>query len=309
VDGGTPQTAEKATARRSRARTETLADLAAAQTLSTGSVDAYLASISRIPFLNAAEEQRLARRLRDNNDLQAAQQLVLSNLRFVAHVARGYLAYGLPLADLIQEGNVGLMKAVRHFDPDKGVRMISFAVHWIKAEIHEYVVRNWRIVKVATTKAQRKLFFSLRSMKQHVGWMNRAEVDAIAKQLKVPREEVLTMESRLTQPEVSFHGTPTGGEHGYGPEDYLTDGHDASTELEQTQWSAQLERRMNKALVALDDRSRDIVMRRWLHRGRKAQLHELADKYGVSAERIRQIQSHAFAQMRAHMSASDALAA
>ena len=307
MDGGTEPIAVHVA--RPIASAEGPADLTAARTLSAGGLDAYIASISRTPCLDADEEVRLSRRLRDDCDLQAAQQLVLSNLRFVVHVARGYLGYGLPLADLIQEGNVGLMKAVKRFDPEKGVRLLSFAVHWIRAEIYDYVVRNWGIVKVATTKAQRKLFFRLRGMKQRPGWLNRAEVAAVARELDVTTEDVLTMESRLSQPQVSFATAPADGERGYGPEDYLSDGRDASSELEATQSSANLEGRMKQALVALDERSRDIVTRRWLHDGRKAELHELAEEYGISAERIRQIQNRAFMQMRAHLTAPGALAA
>jgi RNA polymerase sigma-32 factor len=266
--------------------------------LSGGSLDAYVAAVSGIPVLQADEEKRLAERLHRDNDLQAAQQLVLSNLRFVVHIARGYMGYGLQLADLIQEGNVGLMKAVKRFDPDKGVRLISFAVHWIKAEIHEYILRNWRLVKVATTKAQRKLFFNLRQMKHRLGWMNRAEVETVARELKVKPEEVLEMESRLAGQDLSFNATPSDGEDSYGPEDYLATSQDAYAEIEEAEWTELREDRMRNALVKLDDRSRDIIQRRWLRDDDKAGLQELADEYGVSAERIRQIEAAAMKKLR-----------
>ncbi|HVT35423.1 MAG TPA: RNA polymerase sigma factor RpoH [Nevskiaceae bacterium] len=263
-----------------------------------GSLDSYLAHVGRIPLLDAEEEKRLAERLHGHNDLKAAQQLVLSNLRFVVHIARGYLGYGLPLADLIQEGNIGLMKAVKRFDPKVGVRLISFAVHWIKAEIHEFVLKNWRIVRIATTKAQRKLFFNLRSSKQRLGWLNQAEVETIARDLKVKPEEVMQMESRLNGADVSFSATPADGEEAYVPEDYLADGSNAYEDIENAQWEEEREDKMRTALVALDDRSRDILNRRWLADGDKAGLQELADEYGVSAERIRQIEVAAMKKLR-----------
>lgn len=264
----------------------------------SGSLDAYIQSVSRIPLLSAEEETRLARRLRDENDLEAAQTLVLSNLRFVVHIARGYLGYGLGLADLIQEGNIGLMKAVKRFDPEVGVRLISFAVHWIKAEIHEFILRNWRIVKIATTKAQRKLFFKLRSAKQRLGWMSRKEVEAVARELKVKPEEVLQMESRLGGGDVSFSATAEDGEEAFVPEDYLADTHDQLAELEEAQWQETREARMRQALAQLDPRSRDIVERRWLAETKKAGLQELGEEYGVSAERIRQIEAAALKKLR-----------
>jgi RNA polymerase sigma-32 factor len=262
-----------------------------------GSIDAYIASVNALPVLDAEAEQRLARRLHEDNDLDAAQQLVLSNLRHVVHIARGYSGYGLPLADLIQEGNIGLMKAVKRFDPAVGVRLISFAVHWIKAEIHEYVVRNWRMVKIATTKAQRKLFFNLRRLKGRLGWMNREEVEAVAKDLKVKPEEVLQMESRLSGHDVSFSATPADGEDAYVPEDYLAAHGDAFEAMEQAEWTGRREAQMKQALTTLDDRARDILHRRWLT-DRKEGLQELADKYGVSAERIRQIEAQAMKKLR-----------
>jgi RNA polymerase sigma-32 factor len=264
----------------------------------TGSLDAYIASVNRVPVLDADAEKALAEKLRHDNDLDAAQQLVLSNLRHVVHIARGYMGYGLPLADLIQEGNIGLMKAVKRFDPGVGVRLISFAVHWIKAEIHEFVLKNWRIVKIATTKAQRKLFFNLRSAKNALGWLNREQAEAIAADLKVKPEEVFQMEARLGGGDVSFSAMPSDGEDAYMPEDYLADGHDAIAEIEQMEWQEAREAKMREALAGLDDRARDILMRRWLHDGEKAGLQELADEYGVSAERIRQIEAAAMKKLR-----------
>ncbi|MDR3419074.1 MAG: RNA polymerase sigma factor RpoH [Nevskia sp.] len=265
----------------------------------TGSLDAYIQSVGRIPLLSAEDETRLARKLHDENDLGAAQQLVLSNLRFVVHIARGYMGYGLQMSDLIQEGNVGLMKAVKRFDPDVGVRLISFAVHWIKAEMHEFILKNWRIVKIATTKAQRKLFFNLRKSKNHLGWMTQAEVEAVARDLKVKPEEVLQMESRLGGGDVSFSATAEDGdEHSYVPEDYLAASDDPSSDLEREDWNEQRESRMHAALATLDQRSRDILQRRWLSDGDKAGLQELGDEYGVSAERIRQIEAAAMKKLR-----------
>ncbi|TAM11761.1 MAG: RNA polymerase sigma factor RpoH [Nevskiaceae bacterium] len=267
-----------------------------------GSLDAYLQSLSHIPVLSPAEETQLARDLRDHDDLKAAQRLVLSNLRFVVHIARGYQGYGLPLADLIQEGNIGLMKAIKRFDPEVGVRLISFAVHWIKAEIHEYVLANWRIVKVATTKAQRKLFFNLRRAKQRLGWLHHDEVVAVAKDLNVKPEEVLRMESRLSGRDVSFSAGPADDDTAYMPEDYLAADDDPGATLEAADWNHQVEGRMQAALQQLDDRSRDIVTRRWLSRdGGKAGLKELGEEYGVSAERVRQIEAAAMKKMRTTM--------
>jgi RNA polymerase sigma-32 factor len=262
-----------------------------------GSIDAYISAVNALPVLDADAERQLALRLRDGNDLDAAQQLVLSNLRHVVHIARGYLGYGLPIADLIQEGNVGLMKAVKRFNPEVGVRLISFAVHWIKSDIHEYIVRNWRMVKIATTKAQRKLFFNLRRLKGRLGWMNRAEVEAVAKDLKVRPEDVLQMESRFAGADVSFSATPADGEEHYVPEDYLADSRDALAEIEHEEWTARREGTMKQALEALDERSRDIVSRRWL-KDEKEGLQELADKYGISAERVRQIEAGAMKKLR-----------
>ena len=262
-----------------------------------GSIDAYIAAVNALPALDAAAERRLALRLRDDQDLQAAQDLVLSNLRHVVHIARGYLGYGLPFADLVQEGNIGLMKAVKRFDPEVGVRLISFAVHWVKAEIHEYIVRNWRMVKIATTKAQRKLFFNLRRLKGRLGWMNRAEVEAVARDLKVRPEDVLQMEARLAGADLSFNATPEDGEGAYMPEDYLADTRDALAELEDAEWTARREQAMKGALESLDARARDIVQRRWLQDD-KAGLQALADQYGISAERVRQIESASMKKLR-----------
>jgi RNA polymerase sigma-32 factor len=265
----------------------------------TGSLEAYIGYVSQIPVLAPEEERQLARRLHDGKDLEAAQKLVMSNLRFVVHIARGYMGYGLQLGDLIQEGNIGLMKAVKRFDPNKGVRLISFAVHWIKAEIHEFILKNWRIVKIATTKAQRKLFFNLRSSKRQLGWLNQAEAAAIAADLHVKPEEVLQMEARLGGHDVSFSATPSSDEEEhYAPEDYLADRADEIGDIEQAEWQEQREGRMHQALETLDPRSRDIVQRRWLVEDDKTGLQELADEYGVSAERIRQIEVAAMKKLR-----------
>ena len=263
----------------------------------TGSIEAYIASVSRIAVLSPEDEREIAERLHREQDLEAAKTLVLSNLRFVVHIARGYKGYGLPLADLIQEGNVGLMKAVKRFDPQVGVRLISFAVHWIKAEIHEFILKNWRIVKIATTKAQRKLFFNLRSSKRRIGWMNREEVEAIAHDLKVRPEDVLQMEGRLGGQDVSFSATSSDDDDVYEPEAFIADLRDDYTDIEDAEW--QDEQGMHRALVQLDDRSRDILTRRWLaDEGDKAGLQVLGDEYGVSAERIRQIESAAMKKLR-----------
>ncbi|HEX4871508.1 MAG TPA: RNA polymerase sigma factor RpoH [Nevskiaceae bacterium] len=264
----------------------------------SGSLDAYIASVGQIPVLDVAEEQQLARRLREDQDLAAAQKLVLSNLRFVVHIARGYMGYGLQLADLIQEGNVGLMKAVKRFDPDVGVRLISFAVHWIKAEIHEFVLKNWRIVKIATTKAQRKLFFNLRSAKRGLGWLSPAEVESIAADLKVKPEEVLQMEARLGGGDVSFSASGSDDEDSYVPEDYLAVEEGGYAAIENGEVQDRQEEAMREGLKRLSERERDILMRRWLHEGEKTGLQELADEYGVSAERIRQIEVAAMKKLR-----------
>ena len=268
--------------------------------LQTGSLDAYIAAVREIPVLEAEEEQQLARQLQDRSDLQAAQALVLSNLRHVVHIARGYLGYGLPMADLIQEGNVGLMKAVKRFDPAVGVRLISFAVHWIKAEIHEFVLRNWRIVKIATTKAQRKLFFNLRRAKKRLGWMNAEEVRNVADDLGVKPEDVMAMESRLSGHDVAFDLSGNDDEDSYAPEQWLTDhSADPTESLADDEWQSRQENRLQTAIAKLDDRSRDIIQSRWLHGDEAKQgLQSLADKYGVSAERVRQIEVAAMKKLR-----------
>jgi RNA polymerase sigma-32 factor len=269
---------------------------------SLGSVDHYIQAVNRFPLLTAEQEVELGRRLRDSNDLDAARQMVLSHLRLVVAISRNYLGYGLPQADLIQEGNVGLMKAVRRFDPERGVRLVSFALHWIRAEIHEYVLRNWRLVKVATTKAQRKLFFNLRSMKTGPGALTRKEATAIAKDLGVKPEEVFEMETRLSGKDVALDPQPGDEGEMLTPIAYLTD-----TEAEPAQILERLESAQNRsdglraALSKLDSRSRDVIEARWLREDDKATLQQLADQYGVSAERIRQIESKALKIMRGQM--------
>ena len=267
------------------------------------SLESYIQAVSQVPMLSAEEEQDLARRLQLRNDLEAAQRLIVAHLRFVVHIARGYLGYGLPLGDLIQEGNIGLMKAVKRFDPAHGVRLVSFAVHWIRAEIHEFILRNWRIVKVATTKAQRKLFFKLRGSKKRLGWLNNEEVNTVARELGVSPDNVLEMESRLSGHDVSFDPTPeTDGNDeidSYAPSAYLRDEQaDPSETLEQEDWEDQTVSRLGAALERLDPRSRDIVQRRWLNDD-KPTLHELAAEYQVSAERIRQLETNAMKKLRA----------
>nr|WP_293856951.1 RNA polymerase sigma factor RpoH [Steroidobacter sp.] len=265
-----------------------------------GSLDSYIDRVSRIPVLTREEELDLARRLRNEEDLDAARKLVLSHLRFVVHIARGYSGYGLPVGDLIQEGNVGLMKAVKRFDPDVGVRLVSFAVHWIRAEIHEYVLRNWRLVKIATTKSQRKLFFNLRKFKKNLGWLNDAETKAIASDLGVTTAEVTDMEQRLSSRDLSFDPAPDADEEdgSYSPSAYLQHPEaDPSVAVEREQWDEDTAERLSQALETLDDRSQHILRSRWMQE-EKSTLHELADKYGVSAERIRQIEANAIKKLR-----------
>ncbi|PCI06444.1 MAG: RNA polymerase sigma factor RpoH [Gammaproteobacteria bacterium] len=268
--------------------------------LSAGTLDAYISQIHGIPVLTGEEERELALRLEHQNDLAAAQQLIMSNLRFVIKIARGYTGYGLPLSDLIQEGNIGLMKAVKRFSASHEVRLISYAVHWIKSEIHEFVLRNWRIVKVATTKPQRKLFFKLRSSKKRLGWFTRDEVNDVAKMLGVKPETVLEMESRLSGSDVTFD-PPTNDsddEHHFTPAAYLTDNSlDPAHLLEHDDHRSQELSLMSDSLQTLDARSQDIITRRWLNED-KATLHELADVYQISAERIRQIEKNALNKMR-----------
>ena len=268
--------------------------------ISAGSIDAYIQAVNRIPMLSAEEERALATRLREKNDLEAAGQLVLSHLRLVVSVARGYLGYGLPHADLIQEGNIGLMKAVKRFDPQRGVRLVSFAIHWIKAEIHEHILRNWRLVKVATTKAQRKLFFNLRSMKQGLAPLTAAEIRHVATTLKVKPEEVTEMETRLSGRDVAFEADDNDDETAYAPVHYLAADPDAepSRILEAEQDGKVDAAGLHSALAVLDPRSRRIVEARWLKEKGGATLHDLAAEFKISAERIRQLEVKAMGRMR-----------
>jgi RNA polymerase sigma-32 factor len=270
-----------------------------------GSLDSYISAVHRIPVLSLDEEQSLARRFRDDADLDAAKQLVMSHLRFVVHVARGYNGYGLQLSDLIQEGNIGLMKAVKRFDPDQGVRLVSFAVHWIRAEMHEFILRNWRIVKVATTKAQRKLFFNLRKSKKRLGWMNAEEVRVVAHDLGVPEATVREMESRLSGRDVGFEAPADADDDDKpAPAAFLVDeGADPYDNLAEEDASNNQMGALSSALGNLDARSRDIIQRRWLAEDSKATLQDLADEYGVSAERIRQIEANAMKKMRVAIAA------
>ncbi len=269
-----------------------------------GSLDAYIQAVGSIPVLSKEDEQALAMRFRDDGDLDAARELVLAHLRFVVHIAKGYTGYGLPLGDLIQEGNVGLMKAVKRFDPEYGVRLVSFAVHWIRAEIHEFVLRNWRIVKVATTKAQRKLFFNLRKAKKSLAWLSHDETEAVARDLGVSPREVTEMERRLSARDAIFDPAPDADDdHTFTPAAYLPSPEaDPATLIENADWTDDASERMAAALTTLDERSRDIVESRWLS-DRKQTLHELADQYGVSAERIRQIEANAMKKLRLAMTA------
>ncbi len=264
-----------------------------------GSLDAYISAVYRIPVLSAEEEKQLAERYHAENDLDAARQLIAAHLRFVVHVARGYSGYGLQLGDLIQEGNIGLMKAVKRFDPEHGVRLVSFAVHWIRAEMHEFILKNWRIVKVATTKAQRKLFFNLRKNKKRLGWMNAGEVKTVAEELGVPEKTVLEMESRLSGRDVGFDApVDADDDERPAPAAFLVD--DSADPYQNVADNSQAESRQETLMVALQDldpRSRDIIQRRWLTDD-KITLQELADEYGVSAERIRQIEAAAMKKMR-----------
>jgi RNA polymerase sigma-32 factor len=270
-----------------------------------GSFDAYMDKVSRIPVLSREDESVLARRFRDEGDLDAARQLVLSHLRFVVHIARGYSGYGLPLGDVVQEGNVGLMKAVKRFDPDVGVRLVSFAVHWIRAEIHEYVLRNWRLVKVATTKAQRKLFFNLRKLKKNLAWLSAEETQAVARDLNVSPAEVTEMEKRLAARDLSFDPVPDSSEDGdetYSPAAYLpAPDSDPAVQIENAEWDDATGDRLQAAMQTLDARARDILVSRWSGDA-KATLHDLAGKYGVSAERVRQIEANAIKKLRGLMS-------
>jgi RNA polymerase sigma-32 factor len=269
-----------------------------------GSLDAYIDKVARIPVLAREEELKLATRFRDENDLEAARELVLSHLRFVVHIARGYSGYGLPIGDLVQEGNVGLMKAVKRFDPTVGVRLVSFAVHWIRAEIHEYVLRNWRLVKIATTKAQRKLFFNLRKAKKNLAWLSAEETRAVAKDLGVTPAEVTQMEQRLSARDVAFDPAPENDddESVYSPSAYLpAPDADPAVAVEREQWDGASSTRLTHALATLDARSRTIVERRWLDDDKKSTLHELAAEFSVSAERIRQLETNALKKLKAAM--------
>ena len=268
--------------------------------VTAASIDSYIQSVHQLPVLTVAEEKELAFRLRDDEDLDAARMLILHNLRFVIKVARGYNGYGLPLADLVQEGNVGLMKAVKRFDPTMNVRLVSFAVHWIRAEMHEYILRNWKIVKVATTKAQRKLFFNLRSSKKRLGWLNLKEVNDVADTLGVTSKDVLEMEKRMSGQDLGFDLAPgqSDDDNAYSPSLYLkTEELDPSEVLEAEDWQDHKQTLFRKALAQLDDRSKDILASRWLV-DKKATLQELAGKYGISAERIRQLEANAISKIR-----------
>jgi RNA polymerase sigma-32 factor len=270
-----------------------------------GSLDAYIQAVGSIPVLSKEDEQALSHRFREEEDLQAARELVMAHLRFVVHIAKGYTGYGLPLADLIQEGNVGLMKAVKRFDPSFDVRLVSFAVHWIRAEIHEYVLRNWRIVKVATTKAQRKLFFNLRKAKKSLAWLSHAETQAVAKDLGVSPKEVTEMERRLTARDAIFDPAPDtrDEENAFTPAAYLPAANsDPAILVEDSDWHDDATSRMADAIETLDDRSRHILESRWLTDD-KMTLHELAAEYGVSAERIRQIEVNAIKKLKSAMNA------
>ena len=271
-----------------------------------GNIDAYISAVNRLPMLTHDEEISLAQQLRDKNDLGAAQKLVLSHLRLVVSIARGFLGYGLPHADLIQEGNIGLMKAVKRFDPDQGVRLVSYAMHWIKAEMHEYILKNWRLVKVATTKAQRKLFFNLRSHKEGLDAMTPSQVDALAKTLNVKREEVIEMETRLTGRDIALDAPTDDDDDKFAPIAYLSSESQEPTKVLEAQRYDRLQSEgLESALSKLDERSRRIVEARWLANddGSGATLHELADEFGVSAERIRQIEAVALKKMKGSLAA------
>ena len=273
--------------------------------ISSGSLDQYIQNAQTFPMLTLEEEREYGYAFSENGDLEAAQKLIMSHLRFVIRIARGYQGYGLPMADLVQEGNVGLMKAVKRFSPDHNVRLVSFAVHWIRAEIHEYVLKNWRIVKVATTKAQRKLFFNLRSSKKRLGWFTKEEVEGVAKDLGVKPETVLEMESRLSNYDMAFDATSDDDDDAMvSPSTYLASPtHDPAQQLESSDWQQQRSDALTESLQILDDRSRDILMSRWMNEESKATLHELAAKYGVSAERIRQLEKNAMKKIRTRLEA------
>jgi RNA polymerase sigma-32 factor len=269
-----------------------------------GSIEAYIQGVNNIPMLTAEEEKELAERLQNEGDVDAARQMIMSHLRFVVHVARGYAGYGLPQADLIQEGNIGLMKAVKRFNPAVGVRLVSFAVHWVKAEIHEFVLRNWRVVKVATTKAQRKLFFNLRKSKKRLGWFTSAEVQKVAEELGVSTKDVVEMESRMSYSDQAFDlyadddSDKDSGTMSFSPAQYLEDNSsDVALQVEKENWENSASKSLANAISALDERSQDIVSSRWLSDD-KATLQELANRYGVSAERVRQLEKNAMKKLR-----------
>ncbi len=268
----------------------------------SGSIEAYTQSAYSIPMLSAEEERDLATRLYNENDLEAAQKLIMSHLRFVIHVAKGYAGYGLPQADLVQEGNVGLMKAVKRFNPEVGVRLVSFAVHWIKAEIHEFVLRNWRIVKVATTKAQRKLFFNLRKNKKRLGWFSKEEVNSVAETLGVSTKDVIEMENRMSSYDQAFELSTDEDDNAsagnFSPALYLEDKQsDLAVEVEESNWESHTNNRLSTALVTLDERSQDIIKTRWLT-DEKSTLQDLANKYQISAERVRQLEKNALGKLK-----------
>lgn len=270
----------------------------------SGSIESYIQTAYSIPVLSAEKEYELATRLHNDDDLSAAQELIMSHLRFVIHIAKGYSGYGLPQADLVQEGNVGLMKAVKRFNPEVGVRLVSFAVHWIKAEIHEFVLRNWRIVKVATTKAQRKLFFNLRKNKKRLGWFNQDEVSNVANTLGVTTKDVLEMESRMSNYDQAFDlgaDDDDSSSTNFSPAMYLEDKQsDLSTQIEDENWEQHANTHLSNALIGLDDRSQDIIQTRWLNDD-KSTLQELANKYDISAERVRQLEKNALTKLKTAM--------
>ena len=277
-----------------------------AMPMPTGNLDQYIQAAFSVPVLSAEHERNLAVRLRDTGDLEAARELVMSHLRFVVRIARGYNGYGLALGDLVQEGNIGLMKAVKRFNPDAGVRLVSYAVHWVRAEMHEYILRNWRIVKVATTKAQRKLFFNLRSKKKRLGWLSQDEVNAVAEDLGVKPETVLEMESRLSGSDIGYDLTAADDDEDsrhFAPAAYLTDeSNDPALTIEQDDWQTETSNSLSIAMEQLDDRSRTIVQERWLAE-KKSTLHELAARYDISAERIRQLEKNAIGKLKKSLTA------
>lgn len=279
----------------------TSVSLQVSMNLPGGNLDTYIQYVNQLPMLSREEEEAYARQFREEGDLESARKLVLAHLRYVVRVARGYMGYGLPLGDLIQEGSIGLMKAVKRFDPSMGVRLVSFAVHWIKAEIHEFVLQNWRIVKIATTKAQRKLFFNLRNMKKRLGWFSLEEVDAVAKDLNVSRAEVLEMEQRLNAMDMAFDPQESEDDASYkaAPAAFLSDSsNDPASVLEAENSESHSNNALHTALESLDERSQDILRQRWLQEDASVTLHSLAAKYGISAERVRQLEKNAMKKLR-----------